>query len=156
MNTEDDISRQFQNFKDLTIVQANLSASLSKSHKDRDNDDKDFIAMLSVSSLSTSNSLQNKPNFQNNPILDPGASRHMFNNLAHFTHYEQNSNPSITVELAEGSTIPIVGRGNVGSLTNVLYLKCVLFGNVKDNVFDVNNKLFLSGKNHNGLYRVWF
>ena len=121
-DSEDIIQRQFQNFKDLAIAQANFSASTSNSSikNDKEDDKKDFLSMLSV--MSQSSVREDSPKVQNNPILDSGASKDIFNNLAHFTNYEQNNNPSMTVELAESSPISITCRGNVGSSTNVCTL----------------------------------
>ena len=49
-DSEDIIQRQFQNFKDLAIAQANFSASTSNSSikNDKEDDKKDFLSMLSV------------------------------------------------------------------------------------------------------------
>jgi len=109
--------------------------------------------------------------FFNNPIIDSGASQHMFNNLAHVTNFLPNNDASVTVELAEGLVIPIVGKGNVGLLTNVLYtpdLKFIvisiapfdalmystLFGHGLVS-FDPLDQLFLRGvKTLTGLYVV--
>ena len=75
-----------------------------------------------LSFMSQSSVGEDSPKVQNNPLLDSGASKDIFNNLAHFTNYEQNNNPSMTVELAESSPISITCRGNVGSSTNVCTL----------------------------------
>ena len=112
-DSEDIIQRYFQNFKDLAIAQANFSASISNSsiQNEKEDDKKDFLSMLSVTSMTGLSLREDSPKFQNNPILDSGASKHMFNNLAHFTNYEQNNNPSMN----NNTPSSITGRGNVGS-----------------------------------------
>ena len=96
----------------------------------------------------------------------------MFNNLAHFSNFQPNTNVDLQVEVAEGSRIPILGKGDVGLLKNVLYIPSlrfsiisisvldilhysILFHEGSVNIFDTNNNVFLTGiRNNYGLYVV--
>ena len=55
------------------------------------------------------------------PIFDCGCTTHMWNHPAHFTTYTTNSDPNYTATLANGSTLPILGKGDIGPLKDVLY-----------------------------------
>ena len=177
---EDNLQRQFQRFKDLSVSNANMAALLSTSSAD---DDVDMVVGMVTE---TDNVIRNimskevllflqepsKPKLFNNPIFDSGATRHMFNNLAHFSNFQPNTNVDLQVEVAEGSRIPILGKGVVGLLKNVLYIPSlrfsiisisvldilhysILFHEGSVNIFDTNNNVFLTGiRNNYGLYVV--
>ena len=165
----DDNRQRFQQYKKSLT----LPSSKSIEETDMIEDDPSFVGVIidvniNESLLLLDNTLT--PQSSNNPIFDSGATRHMFNNLAHFSEFVPYSGEGMQVEVAQGARIPVIGTGNVGPLTNVLYIPDLKFSVISistlDNmnyhtlfskgtvsIFDSEDKLFLKGsKNSHGLY----
>ena len=163
---------KYQNYKNLASKQVD-EAEMEIQEDQDESKDPQFVAVIIESRVQESLMLIEKsmpPQKYNNPIFDSGATRHMFNNLAHFTDYVPNTNNVIQVEVAQGTRIQALGTGNVGPLKNVLYIPDlkfsvisisnfdnqgyhILFGKGLVTIFDEQYNIFLKGtKDKHGLY----
>jgi len=192
INQEDQLQRQFQLFKDLTLANTILASQIDSNNEaimnidenetKEGNEGGNFAGVITTCGDRSSTNLASPstslfyvqqpfyPQSTNNPIIDSGATRHMFNNLAHFSNFKAINDINMQVEVAQGTRIRIFGVGSVGLLEEVLYIPelkfsiisissldnlqyNILFANGIVTVYDKNNKLFLIGtKNNYGLY----
>ena len=168
---ENESNQRFQHYKDMSVTTENPV----KDEKDVTDDsiNSNFVGVIThvKESLPMLNNVYT-PQTTNNPILDSGATRHMFNNLAHFTSFMPRTDSQLQVEVAQGTRVPALGTGSVGPLKDVLYIPDlkfsiisisvldelnyhILFGRGIVKVYDSNDKLFLTGiKNDRGLYEL--
>ena len=56
------------------------------------------------------------------PVFDTGSTAHMWNHMSHFTRYVINTDPNYHTRQADGTIVTILGIGDIGPLTSVLYV----------------------------------
>jgi len=56
------------------------------------------------------------------PVFDTGSTAHMWNHMGHFTRYVINTDPTYHTKQADGTIVNILGIGDIGPLTSVLYV----------------------------------
>ena len=71
-------------------------------------------------------------------VSDGGATRHMFHCRKRFRNYREFSN--MVVRIADGNTVPILGVGDVGPLTNVFYVPSLVYDLISESQLDKEGK----------------
>jgi hypothetical protein len=71
-------------------------------------------------------------------VSDGGATRHTFHCRKRFRNYRHCSN--MVVRIADGKTVPILGVGDVGPLTNVFHVPSLVYDLISESQLDKEGK----------------